>query len=360
MNSRPYSVWLSRMLAVGIVLSARPLSQPAKAEADAQQMASQAGMLGMMMMTMAGHDIMSSSRDCVCMGTGAGCPSPPAGACVFMALNIAAMAASIIPIFTSSKTKSALNGAGGLGFSLNPNLPLATQFGCTDLASCGCGGDDAKFNPACNADALKNLGSDLAAAKDLLEQGKLEIPEGKSKDDLLAATNGAMAALNSALAGEGGNGDDSIDAGGFGDTTGKSKKGGVGSGASGFASTGGVGGLSGLSDLFGLKRAGPEDRSALGKMAWNGWLDMVDDQTGKSLTIWQRATRRYQGENGARAFMMARTEAIRKQALKGTMPKIAQAGQPAPATKPAVKAAQPAPANRMPAAVGPATPLRRH
>jgi hypothetical protein len=49
---------------------------------------------------------------------------------------------------------------------------------------------------------------------------------------------------------------------------------------------------------------------------WNGLLDMIDSNSGKSLTLWQRATRRYQGgPKGRRALTMARMEHIRKTAI---------------------------------------------
>jgi hypothetical protein len=64
------------------------------------------------------------------------------------------------------------------------------------------------------------------------------------------------------------------------------------------------------------KLAGPSD-SVLGNVTWNGSLDMIDAESGKSLTLWQRATRRYQGDkDGTRAFTMARVEYIRSKALK--------------------------------------------
>ncbi len=65
----------------------------------------------------------------------------------------------------------------------------------------------------------------------------------------------------------------------------------------------------------GKHKAGPADRSGLGKARLNGGLDMLDDETGKSLTIWQRATRRYQGDSrGSRALFMAKMEYMRKKA----------------------------------------------
>ncbi len=55
---------------------------------------------------------------------------------------------------------------------------------------------------------------------------------------------------------------------------------------------------------------------SLGSVDWNGLLDMLDSKTGKSLTLWQRATRRYQGgPSGKRAVMLARMEIIRKTAI---------------------------------------------
>ncbi len=47
-----------------------------------------------------------------------------------------------------------------------------------------------------------------------------------------------------------------------------------------------------------------------------GSLQMFDDQSGRPLTLWQRATRKYQGApEGKRAYILAKMEFIRAQAL---------------------------------------------
>jgi hypothetical protein len=49
-------------------------------------------------------------------------------------------------------------------------------------------------------------------------------------------------------------------------------------------------------------------------------LDVVDRVSGKSLTLWQRATRRYQSYDLSRAFTLAKTEGARNQALSTRAP----------------------------------------
>jgi hypothetical protein len=221
------------------------------------------------------------------------------------------MAAAIIPILSSGKTKGAVSGSGyGTGYTtLNPSEPLVKQLGCIDLATCGCDGPDAAMNPACSPDALSKLPDQLALARNLIEQG-LAVSEGQSKEEALASIDSSMAALNSAMSGEStGDLGDIAATDGLGNGRGTGKKGAGGSGGDGMGG-GAYGGFGG----GGAVKAGPADRSGLGSALSVNELNMIDEATGKKLTIWQRATRRYQGEGSRRALMMSRAEFIRKEA----------------------------------------------
>jgi hypothetical protein len=117
-----------------------------------------------------------------------------------------------------------------------------------------------------------------------------------------------IAALTS---GEGASGADSGEiaggALGFGESTGA----GSGRGASFSTSfqTEGSGSASGS----GAGRVGPASTVGLGNAIPLNGLTMVDELTGKELTLWQRATRRYQGEQGSRALRLARVEFTRQE-----------------------------------------------
>ena len=83
------------------------------------------------------------------------------------------------------------------------------------------------------------------------------------------------------------------------------------------------GGLAGRGG--GLGKTGPTG-AYLDKTDWNGQLDMINPNTGKSLTIWERATRRYMGTpDGQRGYTMARIESLRK---KSTQTIAAEAEKP--------------------------------
>jgi hypothetical protein len=83
------------------------------------------------------------------------------------------------------------------------------------------------------------------------------------------------------------------------------------------------GGLNGRGG--GLGKTGPTG-AYLDKTDWNGQLDMINPNTGKSLTIWERATRRYMGTpDGQRGYTMARIESLRK---KSTQTIAAEAEKP--------------------------------
>ncbi|MEO6460028.1 MAG: hypothetical protein ABIO95_06235, partial [Bdellovibrionota bacterium] len=99
--------------------------------------------------------------------------------------------------------------------------------------------------------------------------------------------------------------------------------GGDGTGGSvGWATTnGGKGGAFGGSG--GAGGVGPTG-AYLDATLWNGQLDAIDPNTGKSLTLWQRATRRYMGTpDGQRGYTLARIESLRKKATQ----KIAAAAE---------------------------------
>jgi hypothetical protein len=63
-------------------------------------------------------------------------------------------------------------------------------------------------------------------------------------------------------------------------------------------------------------RPGPESL-VLEQAEWNGSIDLVERSRDRSLTIWERATRRYQGDaEGTRAVTLTRLEYIRAQAFQ--------------------------------------------
>jgi hypothetical protein len=103
-------------------------------------------------------------------------------------------------------------------------------------------------------------------------------------------------------------------------------------GMAGLTAAGGGGGRERGND-----KVGPVD-AKLNPVEWNGGLDMVDSETGKSLTIWERATRRYMGTpEGKRGFTMARIEHLRKQ----SNPKLAKASGTPEGEKVAKKESKP-------------------
>ncbi len=258
--------------------------------------------------------------------------------CAMIGLNIAAAIASMIPISSGQETANAVDGTGKFkdrSKKFDPNLPLANVLNCpAGNPACDCSSPSANLNMLCGKAALENLKGQLSNVKGQLTQGTLNAPEGQTAEDMLSAIDNANAGLDSLLNGEiPGSGVETASIGDVG-TGGK----GSGSGKNGsdvlYGGSGSASDFDMLSAMGGGNgKAGPSDRSGLGRIFFNGGLDAIDEATGKSLTIWQRSTRRYQGdEKGSRAFLMAKVEVMRKLASKGqTMAKAGEAPLKAPA-----------------------------
>jgi len=316
---------------VGYTLIASLLVGPKGfAQGDVGQIASMGGMMGMMILTATGANIVESTKCCIKYTAGPTGPAKGAacdatfatqgGACAMLGLNVAAMAAAFVPIFTSKSAEDGVSagdfGSGSGGANFNPNIPAYEQLNCP-ADKCDCSGPDSGLNPLCSPDALKNLSKELANAKSMLESGMLTPADGTSLEDALAGFDNATAMADALANGtipnvEGVSGTDFAGDPGSGNGN-KAGKGGATSVIEGNSG----GGLAGFGSDNKIK-AGPANRDGLGKTLWNGLLDMVDDESGRSLTIWQRATRRYQGNDGQRAFQLAKIESIRTQKFKIT------------------------------------------
>ncbi len=217
-----------------------------------------------------------------------------------LVLNVLAFVGMTYSVITNLSAQNATSSSGS-GFSMppfNPDLSLAEQFGCVNPADCGCDGPSAALNPACNADALKNLPNQVGKFKKGLADGSIKPADGQTLDEALAQADKALSDLDAALTS-------------IGNEIANDGDGNKGKALITGTSTGGDGDF-----LSKAKGIGPVDTTGLGKVLWNGKLDMVDDETGKSLTLWQRATRRHQGDKGTRAFILARMEYLRQGAKK--------------------------------------------
>ncbi len=243
--------------------------------------------------------------------------TPTSGACWQLGMNVLAIAGGALSVVSSLMSMGAQKGggrstSGGPGYlTANPTDPLIKQLGCIDLANCGCGPNEAATNPMCSPDGLDKIKADIENAKSLYATGEIPLPEGKTPEGMLGELDNALAELGkaeSALA----TGDlgDIAATDGLGNGRGTGKKGAGGMGGGDGMGGGAYGGFGG----GGAVKAGPADRSGLGSALSVNELNMIDEATGKKLTIWQRATRRYQGEGSRRALMMSRAEFIRKEA----------------------------------------------
>jgi hypothetical protein len=222
---------------------------------------------------------------------------------------------------------------GGPGTTPGGKLPT-----CSVLASAGLN------NPACPGGSANNeIRNTLGELRTALNDPNFQPPEGMTREQIEQQINDGEKALDGF-----GNPDSafgSLGAGKAGDINGGRAGGKTGSGGAGASS-----GL-GMDDGFGSKvKAGPDNRKGLGKASIKNGLTMIDDETGQELTIWERATRRYQGgPEGRRALSLARMEWMRQEAAKG-------AKKPVLATTTPVKPA-PAPASASYGELGPLAPL---
>lgn len=308
-----------------VLMAALVLPQDhALADIQAESMVS-AGM-GAAMVGMAGSDL-GRSLGCCAETTQSGCNAAnvsTSGACFQAGMNTLAIAGGVLSIVSSFMSAGGARGSGasfGAGFSPN-NASLAERLGCKTLAECGCTGPDAALNPVCSNDALNKLNENLDAARAVITSGA-GVPEGTDINSALAELDAGQAKLNEALS--------ALSAFESGELSPESfanagKGQGYTGGAAEFDDFGGGGGFGGGSGI----KAGPEDRAGLGRAVAINQLDLMDPDTGKNLTLWQRATRRYQGgQDGKRAFHMARVEFIRQQSKKRLAMASAQAKQKA-------------------------------
>jgi hypothetical protein len=321
---------LALVLSLGMVVGPSSVVQAQ----DGQLTSIASAGMGVAMIGIAGADIGRSATNCSLFAAAAATnpdksddaaqkakdkgDSATSGGCGQLALNALAVAGGILSVVSSLMSLGAQKGGGsstggGPGYlTANPTDPLIKQLGCIDLANCGCGPNEAATNPMCSPDGLDKIKADLENAKSLFATGDIPLPEGKTPEGMLGELDNALAELGkaeSALA-TGDLGDIlATDGLGNGRSGGAGKKGAGGGGGDGMGG-GAYGGFGG----GGAVRAGPADRSGLGSALSVNELNMIDEATGKKLTIWQRATRRYQGEGSRRALMMSRAEFIRKEA----------------------------------------------
>ncbi len=287
---------LGSLMVLPLILSgARIYAQDAKGGA----MAAQAGsaVVGM------GATIFASANAPACFS-----PEPSKQACTFMAIGIAGAAAASILGGLNGGAASGLDGG-------NFGDPGSYDFSAPDFSS-----PELENSDACKADpSLCTVDGSLAAQQKMIQDLKNKLNDGSlgdaagniggilsavdsgDLDQISAAMNGAdpsaLAALGEALPSGAALTDPSTGNVDF-------------SGAEMLADNAVDAGASGAST------ANKHIDGSLVDVEWNGMLDMLDRNTGKSLTIWQRATRRYQGgPKGKRALMMARFEHIRKTAL---------------------------------------------
>lgn len=306
---------------------------------DAKAASAMSAVMGGMMVATSVRDLGTSGPAC---GTGS------AWDCVNATLSVGVIIGGAYSIITSLTSKDSTTGSNGPGFTPppgggpggGPNGPVGNPFDgsnfCGGDPSCSCTTPEAAANPLCSPDPRKSLGDLAAQAKAIIADNPgLDFGNGVSADSLLKDLDNNLRAFENAFGVATGEIDPSaLEGSGFGNF---SKDGKAGSGSKGGYSEDAVDGASGGGGGSGGvgSTVGPKDRSGLGKTVWNGLLDMLDDATGKSLTLWQRATRRYQGERGQRALLMARMEMIRNRGRK-----LAMERQSALKSKSVVKAAK--------------------
>jgi hypothetical protein len=239
-------------------------------------------------------------------------------------LSLASMALGIAQALSAEDTKNAVLAEDVGDFEATPGGSSGGGLSSIPSIASEC----AKPNPPkylCTPDGLVDAKTDLNLLDELTKTGQVVLtPEqqagldtAKSNIDKLIAgdTKGVLESdgnqfsdYASATAGRAGaatpkgigNGDGS-DGGGTG-------------GSANWGGTSAGGGLAG--GAGGLGKTGPTG-AYLDKTDWNGQLDMINPNTGKSLTIWERATRRYMGTpDGQRGYTMARIESLRKKSTQ--------------------------------------------
>jgi len=358
MKSNAVTQFLS--LTLSLALLSAPLNYQARA-ADGKGMAVAAQVLGGAMAGIAAVNMVQSAVNCANISAATANPPvlmgpamakeaasmPISGSCALAALNAAAMAAALASMFMNKSPESALDGQGVNGISnpgsydrnFDPNTPIASIINCpAGQQGCDCSGASASSNPLCGPEGLKNSIAAIDLSKKLLSEGVISPPDGQSLDSLMADIDKANKSLSDLASGKA---PSELDSGNLGESV-------AGSGPSGSGKEIGAeitgGGSGGFDDPFGANKgkAGPADRSGLGKASFANGLDMIDDESGKSITLWQRLTRRMQGNQaGDRAFLLAKMEYMRKVTSKSQT--LAQNNPPPSQTAPQIAANTPAP-----------------
>jgi hypothetical protein len=272
----------------------------------------------------AAMDLGPMSADCVCVSS---CPASYFQKCWYIPLAAAAIVGGIIMMMSGNDTANSVDGKAN---EFDPEDPEAPDTPPTTLAQwppagLDCSGELAN-TVACQADGPDQIRELLNTVENKYNNGEFTGTDfnpndlERAKRMLNNYENGnfdaVMADAGGALSdgyGMGSSGDASLAdgvSGGFGSNAEDGSLFGAGASADYSGTAGNT--ASGISG----GRVGPTTAN-LDNMQWNGLLDMKDPKTGRSLTIWERATRRYMGTpDGQRGFTMARLEHLRKRSQK--------------------------------------------
>jgi hypothetical protein len=245
-----------------------------------------------------------------------------------MGSNVASMALGIAQALSASESQNAVTATDVKDYKAKPgSRASAPSIPSVFAAEC------AKPNPPkylCTPNGLNDAKTDLNMLDELTKTGQVVLtPEQQAGLDTAKANIDKLIAgdTKGVLESDGNQFSDyaSASAGRAGAAIpkgiGNGSEGGTGGSVGWVGST--SGGLNGRGG--GLGKTGPTG-AYLDKTDWNGQLDMINPNTGKSLTIWERATRRYMGTpDGQRGYTMARIESLRK---KSTQTIAAEAEKP--------------------------------
>ena len=310
------------------VLSLALVPRPAQA-ADTAALATSVVTGAIPIVLMTAMDSSFSVAHCACQPE---CPPAyPWAQCAMVGLSIASMALGIAQALSAEETKNAVQATAVEGY--DPTAGGSTSGGLSSIPAIA--SECTKPNPPkylCTTDGLKDAKTDLNLLDELSKTGQVVLtPEQQAGLDTAKANIDKLIAgdTKGVLESDGNQFSDyaSATAGRAGAATPKGignadgSDGGTGGSANWSSSMagGGAGGGSGSG------KVGPTG-AYLDKADWNGQLDMINPETGKSLTIWERATRRYMGTpDGQRGFTMARIESLRK---KSTQTIAAEAEKP--------------------------------
>jgi hypothetical protein len=313
-----------RLLALGLAMSLAGRPRPAQAEMNV--LATGAVALGTVGLGALAVDLMGHTADCACKSgpPWKGCAPTPWTECVLMPLTAAVLAGTVATMAVNNGVKSKTEDGKKTGSVKSTFSPSDLPPSLRDLFS-----SDGQRTPALNK-ALQ----DFRAAMEKEADPNFDI------DGAVAKMDQDFGTIESALQG-----------GEFSPTDGGSDgEGGLGNGANGKRSLAGNGsGGHGSGDPYGaasalgsaFRRVGPADTSnALTNALAPNMLELVDRETGRSLSLFERGTRRYQGVQpqlaspGMRAFILARMEYIRREASKAlaraNAPRLAKGGAKAP------------------------------